>query len=1162
MFQPKTLKMKRGFATNIINKKAALLLSLLVSSASLLNAQAPSVISFTPTSGGAYAFITIKGNNFTGATAISFGGTPANFFFVQAPGIIVASVGTGASGAVKVTTPGGTDSLPGFTFIPPPVVNSITPSAGDSGAVITIKGANFTGTSYVSFGGIGASSFKEVSDSVIKATVSTGASGYVTVGTSWGIGSIGGFNFTGPTILSFTPTAGTAGTAITIKGTNFTGASAVSFGGTPATSFTVTSATTITAIVSAGSAGNVVVTTPHGTARLAGFIEPFISSFNPADAGPGAVVVIKGHNFTSASAVAFGGIQAKSFTVLSDTAISAVVGKGASGSINVTTGSGTAYLSGFNYLAPPPTIISFSPGSGGAGTAVTIKGTNFLPFSSVFFGYNLAKSVTVSTDSTITAIVGNGVTGQIQVSTRGGSAFSSAIFTFTGPQITAFAPNSGWQGDTINIEGTNLQNVTAISFGDVPASYFVIKSPTLVRAVVAGGASDNITLTATDGTAYTGPFVFNPQPPVITSFSPPSGPVGTTITVSGNNFNETAVKNIVYFGSTRALVLSASSTQVKMVAPTGSTYQPFSITDSATGLTANAKIPFQITFPGDTAFTNSSFSSKIELFIDPLQGKFGAINVKTSDLDGDGKPEIIAQSNVFEELTVFKNMSTPGKIIFDGGTNFFTGSNSGSVAITDFDGDGKPDIALTSGGGGSSEIRFYRNTSTSGYISFADPVYYFHHGYNPDGDIVASDFDGDGKPDIAEAHGNAATSISVYRNLSTPGKIMFGTNTDYETGDLPYGLAAGDIDGDNKPEIVVANSSGNTVSILANKCSLGKISFVKVSDLPIGDVAFSVLLGDMDGDKKLDILTANSNSNGVSIYRNTSKVGSVSFAKRKDYSTGPTPYGFAIDDLNGDSKPDIAIPSNDKNTFLLLKNNSSAGKIDFTSPQSYTTGNQPKDITTCDLDGDGLPDVITVNWLSNSCSVFRNQMNDGALPVHFIDFTVQQIHKGNLLQWQTASEINSSYFNAQRSQDGQHFTTIGKVAAAGTSNVVQNYQFVDGLAGLNNTPAVIYYRVQEADKDGAFTYSKIVAITSRPQAGILAVYPNPVRSLLTIQVQGITGTSIVRITDVLGKTLQAQQVNVVNGQTITFNTQRLAAGVYFVHLQQNGHSFVEKFLKE
>ena len=149
-----------------------------------------------------------------------------------------------------------------------------------------------------------------------------------------------------PVIVTDVP----AGTSVTITGTNFTGATAVSFGGVAATSFTVNSATSITAVVGIGATGNVNVTTPGGTASLAGFTfvpPPTVTAFTPTSGGTGTSITITGTNFTGATAVSFGGVAATSFTVNSATSITAVVGSGVSGNVSVTTPGGTATLPGF-----------------------------------------------------------------------------------------------------------------------------------------------------------------------------------------------------------------------------------------------------------------------------------------------------------------------------------------------------------------------------------------------------------------------------------------------------------------------------------------------------------------------------------------------------------------------------------------------------------------------------------------------------------------------------------------------------------------------------------------------------------------------------------------------------------------------------------------------
>lgn len=245
----------------------------------------PTVSSFTPASAASGATVSITGTNLTGATAVSFGSVAAISFTVNSATSITAVVGTGASGNVSVTTAGGTATLAGFTFIPSPTITSFTPASGANGASITITGTNFTGATAVSFGGTAATSFTVNSATSITAVVGSGASGDVSVITAGGTTALAGFTFIPlPAITSFTPTSGGTAASITITGTNFTGATAVSFGGTAATSFTVSSPTSITAVIGAGASGNVSVTTPGGTASLAGFTFTVVTAIDPVPA--------------------------------------------------------------------------------------------------------------------------------------------------------------------------------------------------------------------------------------------------------------------------------------------------------------------------------------------------------------------------------------------------------------------------------------------------------------------------------------------------------------------------------------------------------------------------------------------------------------------------------------------------------------------------------------------------------------------------------------------------------------------------------------------------------------------------------------------------------------------------------------------------------------
>jgi gliding motility-associated-like protein len=472
-----------------------------------------------------------------------------------------------------------------------------------------------------------------------------------------------------------------------------------------------------------------------------------------------------------------------------------------------------------------------------------------------------------------------------------------------------------------------------------------------------------------------------PAPPVITSFTPTSGPIGDTVTITGTNFSITVANNIVWFGAVQATVTAATSTSLSVLVPTGATYQPITVTNVTTGLTAYSNAPFNVTFTSSHVIDVSAFTSKID-----FPSGTNPWSVAIGDIDGDGKPDLIVTNSASNTVSVFRNTSTSGSITagsFASKVDFATGSGPWSVAISDLDGDGKLDLAVADFS--SSTVSIFRNTSTSGSItagSFAARVDFT----TVDGpQIVAiSDLDGNGKPDLVVT---GSSSVSVLRNTSTSGSISassFDAKVDFTTGSNAVGVAIGDIDSDGKPDIVIANFQSNTVSVLRNTSNLGTItsgSFSPRIDFTTGTNPWYIVLGDLDGDGKPDLAVTNYSSSTVSIFRNTSTSGSVttgSFAAKVDFTTGSTPYYAAIGDIDGDGKPDLAVANNGSQTVSVFRNTSSTGFLttgSFATRVDFSTGTGPQGIAIGDIDGDGKPDIIYTNRYDNSISVLRNTIS-------------------------------------------------------------------------------------------------------------------------------------------------------------------------------------------
>lgn len=178
-----------------------------------------------------------------------------------------------------------------------------------------------------------------------------------------------------------------------------------------------------------------------------------------------------------------------------------------------------------------------------------------------------------------------------------------------------------------------------------------------------------------------------------------------------------------------------------------------------------------------------------------------------------------------------------------------------------------------------------------------------------------------------------------------------------------------------------------------------------------------------------------------------------------------------------------------------------------------------------------------------SCSV--------ALPVELIEFDAESTQNAVVLRWTTASEIDSDYFVVECSSDGHTYQEVGFVDAAGNSSQVINYEFFHYNVGFDTR----YYRLRQVDYDGAFEYSKTIAVDPvlMPQQEVLQVvqlFPNPSTGVLNISISATQRTNTeVAIYDLLGNKVLTQQLSATPGiNTITVNTNDLNAGGYFIKL--------------
>ncbi len=464
--------------------------------------------------------------------------------------------------------------------------------------------------------------------------------------------------------------------------------------------------------------------------------------------------------------------------------------------------------------------------------------------------------------------------------------------------------------------------------------------------------------------------------PTITNFTPATGPIGTTVTITGTNFSTTTASNIVYFGAVQAPVTAATSTQLTVTVPTGATFKPISV--SVSGLIATASQPFIVSFASGGQIDNCSFTPAIAIGTVSTS----SFNSALCDLDGDGKIDLLIPEFSSNQLAIFRNTSVSGTASFAPKIPLTGLTQALSTAVGDLDGDGKPDIAVANYTNG--QLSVYKNLSTPGTISVATRVTYSIPAFTDD--VLIADIDGDGKQDLIISA--SIQGMIVMRNQGSPGVIdatSFAAGVTFATGANAYPIALGDLDGDGKLDAIVPNANTYTLSVFRNTSTPGTVSFAASVTLTTntgtptaGFGTGYVSLGDIDGDSKLDIVAVSNTVTKLSIFRNTSTPGSLTFDPRFDIATTGIGAAPPLSDLNGDGKLDL-VADNGPSQMLVFESTASSGAINATTfktpviiPRASSYIPQLGDV-----DCDGRNDIIST---ATNVQVFRNLVGEISPP--------------------------------------------------------------------------------------------------------------------------------------------------------------------------------------
>jgi hypothetical protein len=340
-------------------------------------------------------------------------------------------------------------------------------------------------------------------------------------------------------------------------------------------------------------------------------------------------------------------------------------------------------------------------------------------------------------------------------------------------------------------------------------------------------------------------------------------------------------------------------------------------------------------------------------------GNFFPTAVAVGDFNGDGKLDLV----VAKEGNTTTNGSVSVLLGKGDGTflpaqSYAAGGLPTAVAVGDFNGDGFPDLAVADQGDSFGNGQGVRVLLGQGDGTFL-PAQSYPTGSAPSS-VAVGDFNGDGKPDLAVAnHGESNDNGAGVSVLLGKGDGSFGAAPSYAAGADPWSVAVGDFNGDGIPDLAVANYGYNgTVSVLLGK---GDGSFLPAVNYTVGYHPLSVAVGDFNGDGIQDLAVANQGTSpfyngGVSVLLGN---GDGTFQAAVNYPAGTWSVSVAVGDFNGDGKQDLAVANEvSPGTVSVLLGQ---GDGTFLPAQTYPTGSAPSSVAVGDFNGDGIPDLAVAN---------------------------------------------------------------------------------------------------------------------------------------------------------------------------------------------------------
>jgi gliding motility-associated-like protein len=458
------------------------------------------------------------------------------------------------------------------------------------------------------------------------------------------------------------------------------------------------------------------------------------------------------------------------------------------------------------------------------------------------------------------------------------------------------------------------------------------------------------------------------QKPVIEKIEPLNTYPEERILISGSGFSATSSQLEVWFGPKLGTITNSTDFTITVTVPPQAKMDHVEVINRTSGLSAKSQYKFMPSYSG-TEFTAANLSGSV-LFSNANQN----YDLCLCDLNNDNRPDVVASrfGSGASDFMVLLNKSTKGSISFDPPITDISGINLNSqtahIICGDLDGDGKPDVIAVGAGPQQDRVFILKNDGSMNFS--AGPTLLMDVG-DLGWKVKLHDLNADGRKDVIVTNA-AKNNFFVFENKSTINNLEFGAPIKIlmPSSTPSYGIEIQDFDGDKKPDIVINRQNGPGLYIFRNNSTAGgDIAFHNVVTVATAGSYNSITSADFDGKNGPDLVVTNlfSSSQEVFIfYNNTTAPGPITFRSTPFKLTATNgPLDVEVADINGDKHPDIIVSNLNTGTVNVYLHNGNYETPGFTSI-SIPTSHANRTVKISDLDGDAKPDMVLASANASS----------------------------------------------------------------------------------------------------------------------------------------------------------------------------------------------------